>query len=203
MKKQLLILAMCTIGLFTYNASNAQKADGGKKHANVLNLTADQQSKMKDIRKSEKTQAKAIKADSSLSADAKKQKLKDLHSGFSQQERAVLTPEQQAKQDSLRATHKHVGKGGKGKKGQMAFAKKLNLSDEQKQSMKSLHQAQKDKITAVKSNTALSDQEKRQQIVSIRKEGRQEFQKLLTPEQKSQIQQMRSSRKNAPSPANS
>lgn len=199
MKKQLLVLAMCTISLFTYNASHAQKTNDGQKHSNVLNLTTDQQAKMKEIRKSEKTQAKAIKADSSLSAEARKQKLKELHSGFSQQERAILTPEQQAKQDSLRATHKHFGKGGKGR---TAFSK-LNLSDEQKQSLKSLHQTQKDKIAAVKSNTIISDQEKHQQIASIRKEGRQEFQKLLTPEQKSQMQQMRSSRKNAPAPANS
>ena len=108
-----------------------------------------------------------------------------------------MTPEQQAKQDSLRASHKHFGKGGKKK--DKAGLSKLNLSDQQKQSLKSLHQTQKAKIETVKSNTTLSDQDKKQQIASIRKEGRTEFQKLLTDEQKEKMQQFRSYRK-MPSP---
>lgn len=191
MKKQLFVLAMCTIGLFTFNASQAQQTGSGQKHPNVLNLTADQQAKVKELRKSEKDQAKTIKANTALSADDKKKQLKDLHTNFSKQERDLLTPEQQAKQDSLRASHKH---GGRGQKGQTAFSK-LNLSSEQKQSLQSLRQTQKDKIAAVRSNASLSDQDKKQQITSIRKEGRAEFQKVLTPEQKSQLQQMRANRK--------
>jgi|GEM_PF-4671176 len=177
MKKQLFALAMCTISLLTFQTSNAQNAPTHKsrQHGNVLNLTADQQAKIKELRKTEK-----------------------------EQERAILTPEQQAKQDSLFASHKqHFAKGRQGhRRGHAAFAK-LNLSDQQKARLKTLHQTQKGKITAVKSNTNLSDQEKRQQITAIRKESRQEFQKLLTPEQKSQIQKMRSSRKNTSTQNNS
>lgn len=198
MKKHLLALAMFTISLLTLETSHAQQTKKEhKKHENVLNLTADQQSKLKEIKKEQKAQAKAIKADSSISAEDRKKKLKDLHGSFSQKEKAILTPEQIAKQDSLRATHKHFGKDGK-KKGKDGLSK-LNLSDQQKQSLKSLHQTQKAKIETVKSNTALSDQDKKQQIASIRQEGRTEFQKLLTPEQKEKIQKFRSSRK-MPSP---
>ncbi|MFT4203250.1 MAG: hypothetical protein QM610_04990 [Chitinophagaceae bacterium] len=284
MKKTLVILAVSAVGLLTYDTSHAQKTDGRIKQ-NVLNLTADQQAKMKQIHQSEKEQAKAIKADSSLSADARKKQLRDLHDKFSQQERAILTPEQQAKQDSLRATHHHFGKGKKGgldrngfaahrphhappgldhmgqqdkpdslhsdfehfakgkKHGGMDrngfaarrphhapprfdhmgqqdkpdslnsdfehFAKarkhggmdrngfaarrphhappKLNLTDQQKQDLKALRQTQKDKIDSIKSNTALSEQEKHQQIASVRTEGRKAFQQLLTPEQKAQF----------------
>ncbi|PZP51397.1 MAG: hypothetical protein DI598_03305 [Pseudopedobacter saltans] len=204
MKKHFLLLTMFTISLFTLTASKAQQTGKDhQKHENVLNLTADQQAKLKAIKKTEKEQAKAIKADSSISAEDRKKKIKDLHSSFSQQQKAILTPEQQAKQDSLRATHKKFGKGGK-KKGQTAFSnmKKLNLSDQQKASLKSLHQTQKDKIASIKTNTNLSDQEKKQQIASIHKDGRAEFQKLLTPEQKEQLQKSRPYRKRSTTQSN-
>ena len=114
MKKHFLAVALFLVSALAVNSSHAQQSEKKhKEHANVLNLTADQQSKLKAIKKDQKAQSKAIRADSSLSQEQKKQKMKELHGSFSQKKNAILTPDQIAKQDSLRAMHKHYGKGRK------------------------------------------------------------------------------------------
>jgi Spy/CpxP family protein refolding chaperone len=61
-----------------------------------LNLSADQQSKMDAIKADQKTKAAAIKNNSSLTADQKKQQLKALNQSAYEQRQAVYTPEQKA-----------------------------------------------------------------------------------------------------------
>src|SRR6185437_15711335 len=56
----------------------SERGERGEKLAQELNLTPEQKADLKSIRENERQQAKAIKNDSSLTADQKKAKFKDL-----------------------------------------------------------------------------------------------------------------------------
>ena len=62
-----------------------------------LNLTEDQQAKLKPILEDESTQMKAAHDDTSLAPANKQAKMKELHESFGEKINAVLTPDQQAK----------------------------------------------------------------------------------------------------------
>src|SRR2546430_4452195 len=102
------------------NAATAQtqpkeRGERGEKFAQKLNLTPDQQAEIKSIRENMKQQAQAIKNDSSLTADQKKAKFKDLHKSTNELMMAKLNPDQQAKfkemQKERRGHHRHGRKG--------------------------------------------------------------------------------------------
>jgi Spy/CpxP family protein refolding chaperone len=76
------------------------------KMAKELNLTADQQSKLKDMHKNFDDQRKAIKDDQSLNKDQKQAKMKDLREQMHSQMLGILTPEQQAKMKEMHAQNR-------------------------------------------------------------------------------------------------
>jgi len=96
-------------------AAQTQPKERGEKFAQKLNLTPDQQAEIKSIRENMKQQAQAIKNDSSLTADQKKAKFKDLHKSTNELMMAKLNPDQQAKfkemQKERRGHHRHGRKG--------------------------------------------------------------------------------------------
>ena len=90
------------------NEANAQKAKDDKaaraEIMNSLNLSDDQKQKMKNNSSELKKMRTAIESDTTLSADAKKEKLKDLRKLQEKNTKDILTPEQyeklqQAKKD--------------------------------------------------------------------------------------------------------
>ncbi len=82
-----------------------------------LNLTADQKAQMKTIHQNARQQMQALKADTSLSKEQKKAKMKDIREDSDSKINAMLTPDQQQKFAQMRANrqnhrkhHKHADK---------------------------------------------------------------------------------------------
>jgi Spy/CpxP family protein refolding chaperone len=71
-----------------------------------LNLTDDQQTKLKPVLQDNMQQIKTVREDSSLSQEQKHAKLKSIHDSTHDQINAVLTPEQQAKFKQMRQEQK-------------------------------------------------------------------------------------------------
>jgi Spy/CpxP family protein refolding chaperone len=67
-----------------------------------LNLTADQQAKLKPIAEEQKKALDAVRDDASLEKDAKKAKAKEIWQAYQPKIRALLTPEQQVKFDEMK-----------------------------------------------------------------------------------------------------
>jgi protein CpxP len=83
--------------------------ENAQKMAKELNLTADQQIQIEAIRKQTKEAVKAAHNDASLNEDQKREKGRGLLKAGLEQERAILTPEQQAKAKELRDKRGHRG----------------------------------------------------------------------------------------------
>lgn len=98
----------------TQTTNTPQKTERGEKFAKELNLTPEQQTELKQIRESSREQFKAIKSDSSLTADQKKAKMKELRKSTNEQMMSKLNPDQQTKFKEMRKEHRHHGRGHKG-----------------------------------------------------------------------------------------
>ena len=68
-----------------------------------LNLTSDQQAKVKDILTSAQSQMQGLRADTSTSQQDRRAKMMDIHKSSSDQIRAVLDPTQQKKWDEMQS----------------------------------------------------------------------------------------------------
>jgi len=77
-----------------------QRTDMLTKH---LNLTADQQTKVLDILKSQQSQAQSVRSDSSLSQEDRRSKMMEIHKSTNEQIRGVLDPDQQKKWDAMQS----------------------------------------------------------------------------------------------------
>lgn len=75
----------------------------------ALGLSADQRSQINSIHESTRSQANAIRNDSTLSTDQKAEKIRSLHHSTRQQVSTILTPEQQQR---IREHRRSGGKGG-------------------------------------------------------------------------------------------
>jgi len=75
-------------------AAPAQTEDKHMREFAGLNLTDEQKTQIKQIRTDSRSQMEAVKADTSLAADAKQAKIREIRKGSHQQMLKVLTPEQ-------------------------------------------------------------------------------------------------------------
>ncbi len=116
MKKPILAaLAALTLSFTVVAASHtAQAAPGApgnhgggklKKLSNELELTDAQKAQLRPILMGAHQQAEAIKADTTLTPEARKAKMHELGRSTRQQMQAILTPEQREKLKAIRESH--------------------------------------------------------------------------------------------------
>lgn len=72
-----------------------------------MNLTADQQQKMQQLRSNFRPQLEALRNDNSLTQDQKRAKMQDLMKQQQEQMKSILTPEQLEKMKTLRQERKN------------------------------------------------------------------------------------------------
>ena len=87
------------------NGDSAWKSRDGKGGVTLqkeLNLTTEQQVKMKEIRTGFKTKAETVRNDAALTSEQKREQLRSLMQAQQEQMKSVLTKEQQEKMQSLR-----------------------------------------------------------------------------------------------------
>jgi protein CpxP len=161
--------------------------DGFKHIAQKLNLTQQQQDQLKPIFEKQHQQVRAIRQDTSLSQDQKKQKIDALHQDMQTQMNAVLTPAQQQQWAQMKAQ-------GKQKMG-ARMAKKLNLSAQQQEQLKPIFQKRHEQAKAIWQDNALTKDQKKEKMQALRQQTKTQMDAVLTPEQQQQLQQMRQNRR--------
>ena len=69
--------------------------------------------------------------------------------------------------------------------------KELDLSKQQKKEVKKYRRSNKANVAAIKNNAALTEHQKKDKLMQIRKENHEKLQTILTPEQKEKMKQMK------------
>ena len=211
------ILTSLAIVLFV-GASQAQDKPhherGGDKFAKELNLTAEQKSKLQTIREAQKKEMEALKQNGQVNNEQRKA----IHEKYKSQFEAVLTPAQKEEMDKNRKEWKGKAKGGEGKEGerkgfgkrggeagnrgganfghQAAFFKKeLNLSADQETKLKGIFQDFQTKSKAIRSNTSLSKEQKREQMQTLSKQYMDQGKTVLNADQLKKLDEMKAKRK--------
>jgi Spy/CpxP family protein refolding chaperone len=71
------------------------------------------------------------------------------------------------------------------------LARKLNLTEEQRQKFREIGQHSRQQAMSISRDSSLTDDQKREKLLALRKQSHQEMFGVLTPEQKEQLKQMR------------
>lgn len=147
--------------------------------AQHLNLTEEQRPQLHALLESAQQQAKVIRQDATLSADQKRDQVRQIVHQARMDFAALLTPEQRA-----RLVHFANAPG------PLASLARLNPTDAQKAEVKAIFQKQRESVRSVRQNTSLAPEQKQQQIRQIREDTHKQFLDLLTPEQLKLWEQM-------------
>jgi Spy/CpxP family protein refolding chaperone len=164
---------------------------GGGKMAKELNLTADQQAKIKQIMEANHTKMQAIRNDQSLTQEQRQQQMRALHESMKTQMDAVLTPDQQQKMAQMH--EKHGGMGGPGMMGGNPgerMAKELNLTADQQTKMKAIMESTHQQMSAIEKDQSLSQQDKHAKIQQLHESTKSQISAILTPDQQQKFAQM-------------
>jgi Spy/CpxP family protein refolding chaperone len=184
-----------------------------------LNLTADQQARMKALHADFKKQQEALKAqENTLTVAQMKEKRKALHEQQRAQMESILTKEQKDQLAQMKAERKAMAKEGRGDQGGFdstsrgefgkrgpkgeagvgrvaELSKELNLTAEQQTKMQQLRTDFRSKMEAIRNDNALSPEQKKAKFQELAKAQKEQMKSILTKEQ---IEKMESLRKERP-----
>ena len=169
-----------------------------------LNLTDAQKAAIRPILATEANEIRTVHQDSSLSAEQKQAKTKEIRDNSREKINALLTTDQQ----KIFAEMKDQAGGRIREQFQnrmTMLAEKLNLTDAQKAAINPIMMAEANDIKAVMQDNSLSKEQKQTKISGIREASDTKINALLTPEQqakwakiKDRTKQERNNKKDAP-----
>jgi Spy/CpxP family protein refolding chaperone len=165
-----------------------------------LNLTAEQKARMQSLREAQRKEMQELKKSGNVTQEQRKA----LHEKYRTQYQSILTPAQQEEMKKNRETMKDRAQKGKrgekgkgfGKRGNMGqqaafFKKELNLSADQETKLKGIFQEFQTKSKEVRSNNALSQEQKRTQFQSLAQQYMAQGKVVLTPEQAKKFEELK------------
>ena len=202
MKK--IIVIMMIAGAFIMSA-NAQEArpmkhnsqHHGKHHKGMmmkeLNLTADQKAQLKTSRESYKQQLGELNKNEAITVKESRDRKDALRKGQKEKMMAILTPGQKTKLEQIKKTMQARHEAMAAKRLDKMKAK-LNLSDEQVAKISAAKQAEHEQFKAIAQNDNLSRTEKKDQMMALREQNKNNFKSILTPGQISKMEELKKAR---------
>jgi len=186
------------------NQKQGKEARHGKdgKAMNDLNLTAEQKEQLKSIREAEKKEMEALK-NTALTVEQRNVKRKEIHQKYRSQYSAILTPEQKQQMEQKKGDFKGKREKGEftGMRGNGGFlansqklATELNITADQKAKLQNIYADYKNKAQTIRSNNALTNEQKKEQSKSLAQQYMNQAKAVLTAEQVQKLNEMRSTK---------
>jgi Spy/CpxP family protein refolding chaperone len=190
-------------------AAPAAAARPGEKFAGMvadrLGLTAEQRTKLDELRQAQRTALDAVAEDKTLSSEDRRAKVRGIMESNREQMKAVLTPEQQKKMAKVREHFMGRQPGGPGFErrghGPQRFGQHRPDPRQMRQLAMRAHQKMKQHREKRAEALGLSDDQRakmrqiafqhREKAIGLQKELRTEMEAVLTPEQKAKAQEMK------------
>lgn len=163
-------------------AKELNLTDAQKSQAKTIN--ADYRKQMQDLNKHENITVKEMRNRKAAIQKEKKTKMDGL-----------LTAEQKTKAKQLKADHKAKREEGYAKR-MDKIKTNLNLSDEQVTKLKAQRSATQAKAEKIKNNESLSREQKKEQMMALKADAKEQHNKIFTAEQLKKMDEMKKNRGN-------
>ncbi|MDC0050895.1 hypothetical protein OAJ79_04640 [Verrucomicrobia bacterium] len=158
----------------------------------TLDLTDEQASQLRAIHEKWQKIAKAIHFNKELSKEEKKAKLKAAFKKMDAAVRELLSEEQYAKLVKLRRSNAQPNQNGNEvNEHRRELRQILELTEEQAEKLRAVHQYALKKIKGILANEELSKEEKKKQIKNVKKQAHNRRMEILTEEQKEKLRKWR------------
>lgn len=194
MKKVVLaVLVLATVG-FSANAQHKpMKRQGQHRQMAKLNLTEAQRTQAKAINEQFKTRMQELNKKESITVKEYRAQKETLRKEQRASMQALFTPEQKAQIEQMKAEGKARKEAGYAKR-MDKMKQRLQLSEDQMAKMKASREGLRSKLQAIKSNESLSRDQRKEQVMALRKEYKNSFDNILTAEQKEKLKAVRNKR---------
>jgi Spy/CpxP family protein refolding chaperone len=188
-----LLMVTCTFAQPSANHHKGQhpgmERKSGMSYRN-LNLTDAQKQQVKTINENFHQQMQTLNSKENITVKEQRIQKANLAKSHKEQLQAVLTPDQKQQLADQKAEMQ---------KNRLAMEEKrletlksnLALTDAQVATIKSKQQSKHAKIEAIMKDDKIDQAEKKQQLITLRKEMKTELDKVLTPEQKTKLDTIR------------
>jgi Spy/CpxP family protein refolding chaperone len=155
-----------------------------------LNLTEEQQAKIKPILENELQQTKSLREDKATPPQQRREKMQTIRTSTNDEINKVLTPEQQKKFAEMnppsRLEHRSRADNRINELGE-----KLDLTADQKAKLQPILDTEAKEIQAARDDKALSPEQRMTKIAEIRKTTQESINGILTPEQQKKFAEMK------------
>lgn len=157
-----------------------------------LNLTADQQQQMKSINEAYHSKMSDLrKQEAAISVKEYKEQMRTMGKERHEKLQAILTPDQKQQLATMKADARKRFEGRAANR--MANLKKnLQLTDDQSAKIQALRADTKSKIKSIRENQLLTDDQKKEEVVTALKKQHEEMNGVLTADQMKKMKEMRS-----------
>ena len=199
MKKLIGSLLALTL-IVSASQAQEQKMEGhhGRHHhkemfAKQLNLTQDQKDQLKNINADAKKQMAELKKNDNITVKEFNSRKEDIRKQQHEKMLALLTPDQKSQLDKMKQDRMAKGKERR-QHGLENMKTQLNLTDDQVTRLKASHEAFAAKAKDIRSNTSLSEDQKKEQFKELAKQQKEETKSILTKEQLQKMQELHKDR---------
>ncbi|MEP7254265.1 MAG: hypothetical protein ABI666_00745 [Ferruginibacter sp.] len=181
---------------------NAQDKKGKKGHhhkpqhgmmAKQLNFSEDQKKQAKAFNEDYHNKLKELNKNENITVKEQRNRKAAIQKERKTKMDGLLTAEQKTKQTQLKAEQKVKREEGYTKH-MDKMKTKLNLSDNQVAKLKTQHASMQAKAEKIKTNESLSREQKKEQMMALKSEAKEQRKKIFTPEQIKKMEEMKKSR---------
>ncbi len=177
----------------TTNVKRHHKGHGQSQMMSQLNLSDQQKQEAKSIREDYQAQVKQLESDKSFTQQQLKEKKATLQKSQREKFQSILTDDQRAKMLAMKSSRKHEGKKMSGDRMEK-IKSELTLSEEQETQLQAQHEAFKKDAVAIRENKSLTEDQKKSQLMELRKSQRDSEEKILTAEQLEKLKEIKTKR---------
>lgn len=184
------VLAALAVAQTGRECKREKAAYKGAAIAQRLGLSQEQKEQIRSILRQYRADAKSV-LQSSDAQEQKIEKIKVLRDKTAFAIDALLTPEQREKARQIGLTERLLRLRNHYRGKMLWVLKKLNLTQDQKESVKAIIRDTGTQIRAIKENPSLTPEAKRVKFVEIRNDSFEKIKSLLTPEQLRKLEELR------------
>lgn len=191
-------MAMSVVGLQAQENPEGRKGAMKEHHQQLtedLKLSEEQSAAWNAVHKEYRPKIKAIRSEEGLSKEQKKEKAKVIKSEMDTKLKAILSAEQAAKWEAMKAERKDQRKGGNKAKHHEEIATKLGLSEKQTAAWLEIHEKYDAQKREIKEDKSLSDEARQKKIKSVRQNEKEAISKILSPAQLEQLKKLKAEHK--------